>query len=815
MKPKSLETVFNSSERYPDFTFKWFPEMVSLRVLYLGRWERTAKRHIEVESTEFLKNMKSLKNLRLASFQGISRIEKLENSICALPKLVILDLRACYNLEVLPDDIGSLENLIYLDVSECYMLDRMPKGVADLSRLQVLKGFVISQSEDERNCAVKHLVNLRKLSITVNKFLFKVENLMESLKGLERLESLKIAWGARFPDEDRRGEMIEESDETEKNKEATNEKENQRGLVATEEKQKGLNEGEDDQVGAEDRGSSKKEDGGNRKMANVEEGKRSNEEVAKSLKSDEVVEGEKKSSSSGEATETIENKPDNQKGKGTVEADGDKGKNQDEVDGVKESPSRESTEMKQKKSDDQNKVEKEGNGEKGKADIEEGKKQDEVDAEKSISEKRVEGVKESPSGLSTGKIENKPDDKRKLEKENDGEKGKAGPVEGKKQDVVKAESSKSENGAEGIKKAQESLDTIPNKPNDHQTGEKQEAKGDGEKEKVKLEEGKKTDEIKAESSEPEKVIKGGEKTSPPQESKDTVKSKPDDNKGDDKQEEKGDKVNLEEETTKDEVKAERSKEDKVIERDEKTSPRQESKDTIQSKPGDHKESSKVQEKRDGEKNKADLKKLDGGEEAQKSEKKNKLAKKVSFSEEPKAPIQKKPDDLKKDCALEKEKNETASTSKLSSKKTAPNPKEHGSSKAKLFMAKRNETKKRGKKWQQDSEIDTSKLPSSLKKLELECFPEKNPPIWLNPKNLDNLEKLSIRGGKLSRISDELPTAEHNCRIQILRLKYLHEFKAEWKDLQALFPHMKLLEKYKCPKVAFCPTDGNGVWRSQP
>lgn len=816
MKPKSLETVFNSSERYPDFTFKWFPEMVSLRVLYLGRWERTAKRHIEVESTEFLKNMKSLKNLRLASFQGISRIEKLENSICALPKLVILDLRACYNLEVLPDDIGSLENLIYLDVSECYMLDRMPKGVADLSRLQVLKGFVISQSDDEGNCAVKHLVNLRKLSITVNKFLFMVENLMGSLKGLERLESLKIAWGARFPDEDRRGEMVEESEETENSKEVTNEKENQRGLVPTEEKQEDLKEGEDEQL-HERRGpfvfllkgqtsQEKKEDGdgdGRNKKASLEEGKESNEEVAKSLKSDEVVEGEKKKSKSDEATETIQNKPDNQKGKGTVEGDGDKGKadleegkKQDEVeaeksksengvDGVKkESPSRESTEMNQKKSDDQNKVEKEGNGDKGKADIEEGKKQDEADAEKSKSENGVKEVKESPSGESTDKIENKPDDKREVEKEGDGEKGKAGPVEGKKQDEVKAESSKSEYGAEGVKKAQ---DTIPNKPNDHHTGEKQEANGDGEKEKVKLEEGKKTDDIKAESSKPEKVIEGGEKTSPPKESKDVVKSKPDDKQRDDKQEDKGGKANLEED--------ERSKADKVIEGDEKTSPPQESKDTIQSKPGDHKE------KRVEEKNKADLKKLDGGEEAQKSEKKNKLGKKVSFSEEPKAPIQKKPDDLKK------EKNETASTSRP--KKTAPKRK------ANLFMTKKNETKKRGEKWQEDSEIDTSKLPSSLKKLELECFPKKNPPIWLNPKNLGNLEKLSIRGGKLSRISDEPPTGEHNCRIQILRLKYLHEFKAEWKDLQALFPQMKLLEKYKCPKVAFCPTDGNGVWRSQP
>ncbi|ESQ39679.1 hypothetical protein EUTSA_v100007491mg, partial [Eutrema salsugineum] len=273
--------------------------------------------------------------------------------------------------------------------------------------------------------------------------------------------------------------------------------------------------------------------------------------------------------------------------------------------------------------------------------------------------------------------------------------------------------------------------------------------------------------------------------------------------------EKGDgekeKVNLEEGKKKDELKAESSKPDKVIEKDEKKTPPQESKDMIQSKPDDHRENSKVQEEGDGEKIKPALKKLDGGEAKTQKSDKNKLGKKVSFSEET---IQKKPDDLKKDNATAKEIHESASPSKP--KKTAP--KESGSSKPKTFRLPRNETKKLGKRGQEDSTID--KLPTSLKKLELECFPDKKPPNWLNPKNLDSLEKLSIKGGNLSRISDEDPTAENNCRIQILRLKYLHEFKAEWKDLQAQFPKLKLLEKYQCPKVSFCPTDGKGVWRSQ-
>jgi hypothetical protein len=100
-------------------------------------------------------------------------------------------------------------------------------------------------------------------------------------------------------------------------------------------------------------------------------------------------------------------------------------------------------------------------------------------------------------------------------------------------------------------------------------------------------------------------------------------------------------------------------------------------------------------------------------------------------------------------------------------------------------------------------------------LELECFPETKPPSWLNPKDLKNLKKLSIKGGKLSRIGDESRITEDKWDVEILRLKYLHEFKVEWRDLQTLFPKMTLLEKYKCPKIAFCPTDGNGVWTSSP
>ncbi|CDY26369.1 BnaA02g24010D [Brassica napus] len=147
MPAGDIETVFNVSERFPDFAFKWFSEDQSsgkkkfsslsktaykmLKVFYLGRWERTANRHIEVENPELMK--------------------------------------ACYNLEKLPDKIDSLKALTYLDITDCYMIDRMPKRLSWLDNLEVLKGFVVSDATDvETFCLLselKHLKKLRKLSI--------------------------------------------------------------------------------------------------------------------------------------------------------------------------------------------------------------------------------------------------------------------------------------------------------------------------------------------------------------------------------------------------------------------------------------------------------------------------------------------------------------------------------------------------------------------------------------------------------------------------------------------------------------------------
>lgn len=208
-----IETVFNVSERFPDFTFKWFSEdqpsgkkfgplskttYKALKVFYLGRWERTAKRHIEVENPELMKYLKHMTKLKLLSFQGISRIERLDDAVCKLRELIILDLRACYNLEKLPDKIDSLKELTYLDITDCYMIDRMPKRLTWLDNLEVLKGFVVSDADEETVCTLaelKHLKKLRKLSITINKGDFSVNQLFVDIEDFVSLEKLKVAWG--------------------------------------------------------------------------------------------------------------------------------------------------------------------------------------------------------------------------------------------------------------------------------------------------------------------------------------------------------------------------------------------------------------------------------------------------------------------------------------------------------------------------------------------------------------------------------------------------------------------------------------------
>ncbi|TXG67092.1 hypothetical protein EZV62_008367 [Acer yangbiense] len=98
----------------------------------------------------------------------------------------------------------------------------------------------------------------------------------------------------------------------------------------------------------------------------------------------------------------------------------------------------------------------------------------------------------------------------------------------------------------------------------------------------------------------------------------------------------------------------------------------------------------------------------------------------------------------------------------------------------------------------------------LKKLELHCLPHKTLPNWLNPEKLTNLKKLYIKGGGLKSLG-RIQESNNWPKVKNLRLKYLSELKLNWRDLRALFPQLEYLEKFKCPKVTFCPCDCTGIW----
>nr|XP_007139918.1 hypothetical protein PHAVU_008G069600g [Phaseolus vulgaris]ESW11912.1 hypothetical protein PHAVU_008G069600g [Phaseolus vulgaris] len=192
----SIHTVFNVGASYLNFRPQWVNELKNLVVLQLGRWQDSPLHHIEVESEEFLKELKNLRQLKYLSLRGISNIFELPSSIVELEKLLVLDLKACHNLETLPNDISSMKSLTHLILSKCYLLEGMPKGIEKLTNLEVLKGFVIS-TPGKSPYRISDLVNLKKLkrlSIHIGREAIIRDMDFQSLEGFFELKCLKISW---------------------------------------------------------------------------------------------------------------------------------------------------------------------------------------------------------------------------------------------------------------------------------------------------------------------------------------------------------------------------------------------------------------------------------------------------------------------------------------------------------------------------------------------------------------------------------------------------------------------------------------------
>lgn len=101
------------------------------------------------------------------------------------------------------------------------------------------------------------------------------------------------------------------------------------------------------------------------------------------------------------------------------------------------------------------------------------------------------------------------------------------------------------------------------------------------------------------------------------------------------------------------------------------------------------------------------------------------------------------------------------------------------------------------------------MPLNLEKLDLRCFPKKDSPTWLRPRLLMNLKRLYIRGGKLDGLSNIGET--ESWKVEILRLKFLKDFKMEWASLRKDFPSLSYLEQKECVQLTSFQCDKQGVW----
>uniref|UniRef100_A0A2N9J0H9 Disease resistance R13L4/SHOC-2-like LRR domain-containing protein n=1 Tax=Fagus sylvatica TaxID=28930 RepID=A0A2N9J0H9_FAGSY len=189
-------TLFNLNELSLDVeSLLQLSKMKKVKVVYLGRWQKSASHHILLKNTALLDGLKSMKELKFLSLRGMSRINKLPGSIGQVDNLVILDLKDCHNLEELPAEIGSLKKLTYLDISNCYLLSRLPKRLSSLSKLQVLKGFLIGSSGNTLE-DLKEMKKLVKLTIIATRNDFPTRKDLHALQHLEELQKLTISWGS-------------------------------------------------------------------------------------------------------------------------------------------------------------------------------------------------------------------------------------------------------------------------------------------------------------------------------------------------------------------------------------------------------------------------------------------------------------------------------------------------------------------------------------------------------------------------------------------------------------------------------------------
>lgn len=182
----------------------------NVKVLHLGRWQSNMDYIVAEDSLFEINNQKKgfqcvWKSLVYLSLQGISRIQKLQESFCSnlSGTFKVLDVSSCQDLRHLPKNINGLTQLMCLDLSECYQLESIPKGIGLLSNLRVFKGFIIGDSTNHYSLLnsefseLSALKQLMKLTIRTRNMEFPSNHDLLILQEMHNLQKLKLTWVRR------------------------------------------------------------------------------------------------------------------------------------------------------------------------------------------------------------------------------------------------------------------------------------------------------------------------------------------------------------------------------------------------------------------------------------------------------------------------------------------------------------------------------------------------------------------------------------------------------------------------------------------
>lgn len=81
-----------------------------------------------------LESISKLSNLKALNLSGCKQLRQLSGSLCALQKLVELDM-SMTSVAQLPEDFGCLERLRKVQFKNCGSLERLPESFSELSNL--------------------------------------------------------------------------------------------------------------------------------------------------------------------------------------------------------------------------------------------------------------------------------------------------------------------------------------------------------------------------------------------------------------------------------------------------------------------------------------------------------------------------------------------------------------------------------------------------------------------------------------------------------------------------------------------------------